>query len=58
MDNPVSTREPPTCPHCHGTNTEYLSDGGYQDADASRGLPMMETDGLAWCRTCEREWWD
>jgi hypothetical protein len=43
---------------CGSTNTVWISGGGYQDADASRGLPMIETDGQIACNDCGRTWWD
>ena len=30
------------CEYCGSTNTFYTGFGGYQEADASRGMPMVE----------------
>ena len=43
---------------CGSRNTVWISGGGYQDADASRGLPMIETNGQIACNDCGRVWWD
>ena len=43
---------------CGSKNTEWVGGGGYQEADASRRLPEIETNGLVWCRDCNRTWWD
>jgi hypothetical protein len=43
---------------CGSIETEYISSGGFQHADASRGLPEMETNGEIACRNCGRIWWD
>ena len=43
---------------CGSTNTVWISDGGYQEADASRGMPMVETNGQIACNDCGRIWWD
>lgn len=44
---------------CGSVNTVQTGFGaGSQDADPSRNLPMMETDGLVYCKDCGREWWD
>ena len=43
---------------CGSNNTVWISGGGYQDADASRGLPMIETNGQIACDDCGRTWWD
>jgi hypothetical protein len=43
---------------CGSNNTVWISGGGYQDADASRGLPMIETNGQIACNDCGRTWWD
>jgi len=41
---------------CGSRNTVYTGFGGFQEADASRGLPMMEGEQVA-CNTCGREFW-
>ena len=43
---------------CGSTNTVFISGGGYQEADASRGLPEIETNGKVLCNDCGRTWWD
>ena len=43
---------------CGSTNTVWISGGGYQDADASRGMPMIETNGQIVCNDCGMAWWD
>lgn len=48
-----------TCGACGSRNT-YMDTGtgGYQEADPSRGLPMIETGGQCWCDDCGHVWWD
>jgi hypothetical protein len=43
---------------CGSINTVWISSGGYQDADVSRGMPMMETNGEIACNDCGYTWWD
>ena len=43
---------------CGSTATVWISGGGYQKADASRGMPMVETNGQIACNDCGRTWWD
>ncbi len=41
---------------CGSTDTILTGYGGYQDADASRSMPMIEGDEIA-CNVCGRTWW-
>jgi hypothetical protein len=43
---------------CGSTNTIWVSGGFYQEADASRNMPMIETNGQIACCDCGRTWWD
>ncbi len=43
---------------CGSTNTYWISGGGFQEADASRNMPMIETNGQLYCKDCNRTWWD
>jgi len=43
---------------CGSMNTVWVSCGGYQDADALRNTPMVETNGQVMCNDCGRVWWD
>ena len=46
------------CPKCKSRNTTQMGSGGYQSADAARGLPEIDTDGQFHCNDCKNEWWD
>jgi hypothetical protein len=43
---------------CGSKNTVWISGGGYQEADASRGLSEIDTNGQIGCMDCGRSWWD
>jgi DNA-directed RNA polymerase subunit RPC12/RpoP len=43
---------------CGSVNTVWIYGGGYQDADASRGMPIIETNGEIACNDCGFTWWD
>lgn len=42
---------------CGSTNTEQISPGGYQPADASRKHQEIDTNGEFHCKKCNRTWW-
>lgn len=42
------------CPNCNSDNTEVIG-GGYQDADASRNMSMIESEEMA-CNDCGYCW--
>ena len=44
------------CPKC-GSSDVVVIGGGYQEADASRNMPMIEAVQMA-CNACGRIWWD
>ena len=43
---------------CGSNKTVWISGGGYQEANASRGVLMVETNGQIACNDCGRTWWD
>jgi len=42
---------------CGGTIVVLTGAGGYQKADASRGMPMIEGEEVR-CNDCGRSWWE
>jgi hypothetical protein len=45
------------CPYCRSDNVFPTGYGGFQEADASRGLPMIEAEQVT-CNDCGQTWWD
>ena len=56
--DPCPTIEAGAKCECGSTNTVWISGGGYQEADASRGMSMVETSGQIACNDCGLTWWD